>query len=104
MSAAEALVARTATPKRQPIRDAATLIVIDRSRRTPKLLMGRRHESLRFMPGKYVFPGGRVEREDGLVNIAGAYAPHVERRLQANVARPSITRARAYGLAAIREL
>lgn len=93
-----------ARPARQPIRDAATLIVLDRSGAEPKMLMGRRHEGVRFMPGKYVFPGGRVEATDGRVNVAGAYAGHVERRLLAHVARPSFTRARAYGLAAIREL
>lgn len=92
------------TAARQPIRDAATLILIDSSGREPKLLMGRRHEAVRFMPGKFVFPGGRVEASDGQINVAGTYAPHVERRLQARVRRPSITRARAYGLAAIREL
>ncbi|WP_020178304.1 NUDIX hydrolase [Methylopila sp. M107] len=89
---------------RQPIRDAATLIVIDRSGTKPKVLMGRRHEGVRFMPGKFVFPGGRVEAADGRVNIAGAYTEHVERRLMERVRRPSFTRARAYGLAAIREL
>lgn len=94
---------RPASP-RQPIRDAATLILLDRTGEAPKVLMGRRHEAVRFMPGKFVFPGGRVEAADGRVNIAGAYAAHVERRLMERVRRPSITRARAYGLAAIREL
>lgn len=93
-----------AKPARMPIRDAATLILIDQSGTEPKLLMGRRHEAVRFMPGKFVFPGGRVEPEDGRVSVAGVYAAHVEARLQARVRRPSITRARAYGLAAIREL
>jgi 8-oxo-dGTP pyrophosphatase MutT (NUDIX family) len=100
---ADAAPARTAAPRLVP-KDAATIILIDRSKRKPRLLMGKRHDGVRFMPGKYVFPGGRVEPGDGRVNIAGAYAPHVERRLQALVRRPSITRARAYGLAALREL
>ena len=91
-------------PDAQPVRDAATLILIDSSGSEPKLLMGRRHKDVRFMPGKFVFPGGRVEAGDGRVNVAGVYAPHVERRLQERVRRPSVTRARAYGLAAIREL
>lgn len=93
-----------AKPARQPIRDAGTLILIDTSYGAPKVLMGRRHEAVRFMPGKFVFPGGRVEAEDGRVNVAGVYPAHVERRLQERVRRPSVTRARAYGLAAIREL
>jgi 8-oxo-dGTP pyrophosphatase MutT (NUDIX family) len=66
--------------------------------------MGRRHADVRFMPGKFVFPGGRVEPDDGRINVAGTYAAHVERRLLERVRRPSSTRARAYGLAALREL
>ena len=31
---------------------------------TPHLLMGRRHASVRFLPGFLVFPGGRFERSD----------------------------------------
>lgn len=93
-----------AKPKPQPIRDAGTLILIDREGAEPKVLMGRRHEASPFMPGKFVFPGGRVEAADGRVNVAGVYPAHVERRLQERVKRPSISRARAYGLAAIREL
>lgn len=91
-------------PERLTPKDAATIILVDREAEEPKLLMGKRHEAVRFMPGKYVFPGGRVEADDGRVNISGAYSPHVERRLQAEVRRPSISRARAYGLAALREL
>ncbi|MFD1701539.1 NUDIX domain-containing protein [Methylopila henanensis] len=96
--------AKAAAPQRLVPKDAATIILVDREAASPKLLMGKRHEGVRFMPGKYVFPGGRVETEDGRVNIAGAYAPHVERRLQTQVRRPTISRARAYGLAALREL
>ncbi len=42
-------------------RDAATMIIIDRSGATPKVLLGRRHHGHKFMPGKFVFPGGRME-------------------------------------------
>ena len=31
--------------------------------------MGQRHHSLKFMPGKFVFPGGRVEPQDYLASI-----------------------------------
>ncbi|MCP8939869.1 NUDIX hydrolase [Alsobacter sp. SYSU M60028] len=84
-------------------RDAATLIVVDRSGRAPKLLMGRRHEGHKFMPGKFVFPGGRVEAGDRRMVAAGALEPKVEERLMARVLRPSASRARALALAAIRE-
>ena len=48
------------SPNLRP-RDSATLILIDRSNAVPKVLLGRRHERHRFLPGKFVFPGGRVE-------------------------------------------
>jgi len=44
-------------------RDAASLLLVDRSGSKPRILMGRRHASLAFMPGKFVFPGGRAIRE-----------------------------------------
>ena len=46
-------------------RDSATLILIDRSESVPKVLLGRRHERHKFLPGKFVFPGGRVRRPTG---------------------------------------
>ena len=45
-------------------RDAATLIVVCRSRRGLACLMGRRREDARFLPGCFVFPGGAVESAD----------------------------------------
>ena len=50
-------------PDSEP-RDAATLMLIDRSGTTPKVLLGRRHAGHKFMPGKFVFPGGRIEPLD----------------------------------------
>ena len=50
-------------PDSEP-RDAATLMLIDRSGAKPKVLLGRRHASHKFMPGKFVFPGGRIEALD----------------------------------------
>jgi 8-oxo-dGTP pyrophosphatase MutT (NUDIX family) len=45
-------------------RDAATLILVRRDGPAPRLLMGRRSGGHSFMPGKWVFPGGRIERVD----------------------------------------
>lgn len=45
-------------------RDAATLIILDHSAGALKMLMGKRHMGHKFMPGKFVFPGGRVEPKD----------------------------------------
>jgi 8-oxo-dGTP pyrophosphatase MutT (NUDIX family) len=84
-------------------RDAATLIIIEGSGGDARVLMGKRHSGHKFMPGKYVFPGGRVEREDWRMSAAGALDPHVEEKLNARVPRPSPGFARAIALAAIRE-
>ena len=47
-------------------RDAATLILVERAERDhTRVLMGKRHAGHRFMPGKFVFPGGRVEPGTG---------------------------------------
>src|SRR5271169_1201749 len=89
-------------PYRRPV-DAATLILVDRSSATPKVLVGKRHDKVVFMPGKFVFPGGRVDKADSRVPVA---AP-IPRVLEANLSkgRPKITpsRARSLAVAAIRE-
>jgi 8-oxo-dGTP pyrophosphatase MutT (NUDIX family) len=85
-------------------RDAATLILVERSgAKGARVLMGKRHAGHRFMPGKYVFPGGRVEPEDRRMAAAGALDADVEAKLNARVPRPSPGFARALALAAIRE-
>lgn len=92
-----------AKPRAVKPRDSASLIIVDRSGKTPKMLMGKRHHGHKFMPNKYVFPGGRVEASDRKVNIAGPLGPVVEDKLLKHVHRPSAMKARALALAAIRE-
>lgn len=84
-------------------RDAATLIVLDRRARTPKVLMGRRNAGLAFMPGKFVFPGGRIEPGDKRMPVAGALPDYAEAALVRQVTRPAQDLGRALALAAIRE-
>jgi 8-oxo-dGTP pyrophosphatase MutT (NUDIX family) len=83
--------------------DAATLIIIDRKGRHPKVLLGKRHGGHKFMPGKFVFPGGRIEAGDRSMPVLGALHPRAEQALMARVSRPSPLRSRALALAAIRE-
>ena len=90
------------SPNLRP-RDSATLILIDRSGSVPKVLLGRRHERHRFLPGKFVFPGGRVEIKDRLMPTAAPLHARDTERLMQGVKRPSIARAAAFALAAIRE-
>lgn len=66
--------------------------------------MGRRHASLVFMPGKFVFPGGRTDRADGMIRAATELCPPDADKLLAGMGvRASARRARALGLCAIRE-
>ena len=89
-------------PYRRP-RDSATLVLLDGSPASPRVLLGRRNERHVFMPGKFVFPGGRVDAADGRMDAVGALDCESERRLRARMTRPSPARARAFALAAIRE-
>lgn len=84
-------------------KDAATVLIIDRSAKTPRVLMGKRHESHKFMPGKFVFPGGRVDPQDRRMVATGALGQICEDRLMKRTLRPSPLKARAMALAAIRE-
>jgi 8-oxo-dGTP pyrophosphatase MutT (NUDIX family) len=86
------------------IRDAATMLVIDRTGHTPSVLLGRRHDGHKFMPGKYVFPGGRVELADRRMSAATALDNRVEARLMKEVSYPSAEKSRGFPLAAIREV
>ena len=84
-------------------RDSATLILIDRAESVPKVLLGRRHERHRFLPGKFVFPGGRVERADRAMPIAAPLNARDTARLMKQVKRPTAAKAASFALAAIRE-
>jgi 8-oxo-dGTP pyrophosphatase MutT (NUDIX family) len=90
-------------PDSEP-RDAATLMLIDRSGAEPKVLLGRRHASHKFMPGKFVFPGGRIEPLDRVMPAMSELDPAMEQKLLARVADPGPDYARAFALAAVREL
>jgi 8-oxo-dGTP pyrophosphatase MutT (NUDIX family) len=81
-------------------RDAATLILIRRDAPKPRVLMGRRHGGHSFMPDKWVFPGGRIDRSDFRAPFASDLRHEVAARL-AKTTGP--LRARALALASIRE-
>lgn len=94
---------RQDSPNVRP-RDAATLILIDRKGKKPRVLMGRRHPKLKFMPGVFVFPGGRLEKADRSMPVYGVLDADSERRLMTKVQRPTLSRARGLAAAAIREM
>jgi 8-oxo-dGTP pyrophosphatase MutT (NUDIX family) len=84
-------------------RDAATLIVVRRDGPEPRVLMGRRSRGHDFMPGKWVFPGGRVDPADARAPAATELEPAVLAKLALTVPARRPALARALALAAVRE-
>ena len=83
------------------IRNASTIIVLRDRLRDPAILMGQRGATAAFMPNKFVFPGGAVDRADGAVPLAAPLPALCHRRL-AEEAPDGLQHALA--AAAIREL
>jgi 8-oxo-dGTP pyrophosphatase MutT (NUDIX family) len=97
-----------AAPEKKPQalkpQDAATLIIVDRSSTGTRVLMGRRRLDQVFMPGKYVFPGGRVDKQDRLISSHDELRPAELQKLLVDMkGTVSAARARAIALASIRE-
>jgi len=81
-------------------KDAATLIIVRGGGKEPRVLMGKRAASHKFMPNKFVFPGGKVDPADSRIVPPYDLHPQVMKRLRRGC---SEARARALALAAIRE-
>ena len=81
-------------------RDAATLLIVRRGKGEPRVLMGQRSRHHKFMPNKFVFPGGRVDVGDGRLRPPHDLRPEVLSRLTLGC---TASRARALALAALRE-
>jgi 8-oxo-dGTP pyrophosphatase MutT (NUDIX family) len=81
-------------------KDAAVLILHRRVRGKIRILMGRRHKSHAFLPGRFVFPGGRIEPADQLLAVGTNLRPEVLAKAAAGITE---ARARGLALAAIRE-
>ena len=84
-------------------REAATLVVV-RNGQQPTILMGKRASTHRFMPNKFVFPGGRLDPIDQHLKTPGELNTDVLERLRKST-RKDITdrKLRGLALAAIRE-
>ena len=88
--------------RRHPVRprDAASLILTRGAGGTREVLMGRRASRHAFLPGAYVFPGGRVDAVDGRMRPATPLDAQTSRYL-ARAGGPG--RAHAIAMTAIRE-
>lgn len=86
----------------KPIRPrlAASLILTRGTGDQLEVLMGRRSSRHVFMPNKYVFPGGRVDRADNSAPIAGDLPDEARAVMCATM---PARRARAAAIAAVRE-
>jgi len=81
-------------------KDAAALDLVRRNDDTARVLMGERSARHAFLPGRFVFPGGRLDVADQRLVIDTDLRPEV----LAKVANGTTTsRARGLALAAIRE-
>lgn len=86
-------------------REAASIMLLDRSKAGPRVLVGKRSKAHVFMPELHVFPGGRRDATDHRIRWEGDMNPAVLDRLM-TVCGPGTnpSRVRALGLAALREL
>jgi 8-oxo-dGTP pyrophosphatase MutT (NUDIX family) len=87
--------ARAVRPK-----NAATVMIIRRDATKPRVLMGKRHGGHSFMPDRWVFPGGRIDRADYHAPFATDLRHDVAATFDAHL-KPG--RGRALALAAVRE-
>jgi 8-oxo-dGTP pyrophosphatase MutT (NUDIX family) len=91
-------------PTRAP-RDAASLILLDRSGDVPRALLGKRGKGHAFMPDLYVFPGGRRDPGDNRIPLACPLRAEVlDKLLVRTQARFGDHCARGLAVAAAREM
>ncbi|MEL7000983.1 MAG: NUDIX hydrolase, partial [Pseudomonadota bacterium] len=88
-------------PRKDAIRNAATIVLVRQDSGAPKVLMGQRGKSAAFMPNKFVFPGGAVDAQDALVTAQIPMSEHVRSKL-AERSEPKL--ADTLPMTAIREL
>ncbi|CRK74475.1 NUDIX hydrolase [Nereida ignava] len=58
------------SPSNTPIKDAASIILLRQTDDGQAVLMGQRGAAAAFMPSKFVFPGGAVDKDDYDVEVA----------------------------------
>lgn len=81
-------------------RDAASLILLRRDSGEHQVLVGRRPPEARFLPGRYVFPGGALEPDDSRARPASNLSTGM---VAAMAVGGRMARARSLAMAAVRE-
>jgi 8-oxo-dGTP pyrophosphatase MutT (NUDIX family) len=81
-------------------KDAAALVLVRRRGGAVRVLMGERSASHAFLPGRFVFPGGRLDVADQRLAVETDLRPEVRAKVAAGT---TTSRARGLALAAVRE-
>ncbi|MCF3641412.1 hydrolase [Rhizobium sp. TRM95111] len=85
--------------------DAAAVLLLDRSGHGVRVLVGRRSTRHVFMPDVFVFPGGRRDRGDSRLTVAGPLCGTEAERLAVRTpARTTAATLRGLAVGALREL
>ena len=89
----------------QPIFDAAVVVLVDtRNLHEPKIFLGRRRADNVFLPDKWVFPGGRCEEADQIIQPMGSLS---DADIEALAWQPASSRQKVsagLGVTAVREV
>lgn len=88
-------------PRKDAIRNAATIVLVRQDDETPRVLMGQRGKNAAFMPNKFVFPGGAVDPQDALVSPQIPISERVRAKLLDRTDPPLVA---SLPMTAIREL
>lgn len=91
----------TDQPRKDAIRNAATIVLVRRDGDTPRVLMGQRGRNAAFMPSKFVFPGGAIDQQDHLARAERPLRDGVRVKLEE---RSDPALAPALAMTAIREV
>jgi 8-oxo-dGTP pyrophosphatase MutT (NUDIX family) len=81
-------------------KDAAALILVRREGDAVRVLMGERSARHAFLPGRFVFPGGRLDIGDQRLAVDTDLRPEVLAKVATGT---TTSRARGLALAAVRE-
>ena len=81
-------------------RNAASLVLLKNTAKSTKVLLGKRSDKTRFMPGAWVFPGGVLDKNDFKTHKYTQLKQKIVSRLAVS---NNINTANALALAAVRE-
>src|SRR5262245_20110304 len=80
-------------------KDAAALILVRGKRDDARVLMGERNAQHAFLPGRFVFPGGRLDVADQRLMVKTDLRPEIRAKVATGT---TASRARGLALAAVR--